>query len=222
MNTYQSYILNPTESLARSALTKIGLNIAGRLALCVSRGLLLFSIVAVFAISVGEFEGRSRSCVRQFPSWGQWILIIIIETPATCCVMTWWGLGVGRGGGGWFLESLRAVCPTCLPCSQALRFPRTPEHSLGGCHSPVLQGYALHSAAVRGTQASQAPLPTLFSLDDFKLGKLPVRGFAICVARAHGIFYSLSLEVRPLQSRVVTCRGACFQTFFLLPIAIIW
>ena len=134
-------------------------------------------------------------------------------------------VGIGGwegGGGGWFLESLRAVCPTCLPCSQALRFPRTPELSLGGCHSPVLQGYALHSAAVRGTQASQAPLPTLFSLDDFKLGKLPVRGFAICVARAHGIFYSLSLEVRPLQSRVVTCRGACFQTFFLLPIAIIW
>jgi len=43
--------------------------------------------------------------------------------------------GGGEGGRGWFLESLRAVCPTCPPCSQALRSPCTTELSLVGCHS---------------------------------------------------------------------------------------
>ena len=51
----------------------------------------------------------------------------------------------------------------------------------------------LHSAAFRGTPASQAPLPTLFSVDEFKLGKCPVRGFLICVAWALGIFFTAFL-----------------------------
>ena len=180
-------------------------------------GLLLFTIVAVFAISVGEFKERSRSHIRQFPSWGHCILTIIIETPATCYVMTWWGLG--SGGGGWFLESLRAVCPM----STLFAGPSLPVHNraqFGWMPLSGLQGYALHSAAFRGTPASQAPLPTLFSVDEFKLGKCPVRGFPICVAWAHGIFFTAFL----LRSR--HCNRVWLSVFFLLPtllpIVFIW
>lgn len=118
------------------------------------------------------------------------------------------------GIGGWFLESLRAVCPM----STLFAGPSLPMHNrpqFGWMPLSGLQGYALHSAAVRGTLASQAPLPTLFSVDEFKLGKWPVSRL-----RRMGtwdFFYSLSREVRPLQTRVVARRGACFQSFFLLP-----
>ena len=169
--------------------------------LSVFLGLLLFTIVAVFAISVGEFEGRSRSNNRQFPSWGQWILTIIIETPATCCVMTWWGLVLGKFEG-------------CLSHVHPVRRPFAP-HSQP--NSVWLQGYALHLVVVRGTPASQAPLPTLFSVDEFKLGKWPVRGFPFASHGRMGFFCSLSLEVRPLQLRAVACRGACFQSLFSAP-----
>ena len=52
-------------------------------------------------------------------------------------------------------------CRSHVP-SQALRSPCTPEPLSG------LQGYALHSAAVRGPPALQVPLLTLTSVDDFK------------------------------------------------------
>lgn len=74
--------------------------------------------------------------------------------------------------------------------------PSLPMHNraqFGWMPLSGLQGYALHSAAFRGTPASLAPLSTLFSVDEFKLGKCPVRGFPICVAWAHGIFFTAFL-----------------------------
>ena len=116
----------------------------------------------------------------------------------------------------WFLESLRVVCPM----STLLAGPSLPMHNraqFGWMPLSGLQGYALHSAAFRGTPASQAPLPTLFSVDEFKLGKCPVRGFPICVAWAHGIF------LQPFswgQATAIACRCLSWRVlsvFFLLP-----
>ena len=36
------------------------------------------------------------------------------------------------------------------------------------------------------------------------------------IAGAHGSFYSLSLQLMPLRSRVVAFRGLCWHSFFLL------
>ena len=118
--------------------------------------------------------------------------------------------------GGWFLESLRAVCPM----STLFAGPSLPMHNRTQfCWMPLsgLQGYALHLVVVRGTPASQAPLPTLFSVDEFKLGKWPVRGFPFASHGRMGFSCSLSLGVRPLQLRAVACRGACFQSLFSAP-----
>ena len=44
-----------------------------------------------------------------------------------------------------------------------------------------------------------------------------MRGRPNRIAGAHGSFYSLSLELMPLRSRVFAFRGLCWYSFFLLP-----
>lgn len=98
--------------------------------------------------------------------------------------------------------------------------PSLPMHNRGQSGwMPLsgLQGYALHSAAVRGTPASQAPLPTLFSVDEFKLGKWPVRGFPIGVAWAHEIFFPAFLSRSGHYNRVSLPVAARAFSLFSAP-----
>ena len=44
-----------------------------------------------------------------------------------------------------------------------------------------------------------------------------MRGRPNRIAGAHGSFYSLSLKLMPLRSRVVAFRRLCWHSFFLLP-----
>lgn len=194
-----------------SAFTKIGLTIAGRLAL-VFLGLLLFRIVAFFAVPAGKFEGKGRSHIRQFPSSGQWISImsIIIESPATCCVITRWG----PGRGSWFLESLRTV--VLMSHRRLFALHADPSHCQG-CkvtHCIRLQ-FGVHQP-YRYLSSRSLLLMTL-NLGLVKLRKWLVWGLPICVAWAYVFFTAFPLRSDHCNRVSLPIVARAFKDLFLLP-----
>ena len=171
-------------------------------------GLLLFRIVAFFAVPAGKFEGKSRSHIRQFPSSGQLISImsIIIESPTTYCVITRWGW--------WFLESLRAVVP--MSHRRPLALHAHPSHCQGCKVTHCIRLQCGVHQPYRHLSSRSLLLMTL-NLGLVKLGKWLVRGLAIGVAWAYAFFTAFPVRSDHCNRVSLPIVARAFKDFFSAP-----